>query len=93
MKTTEFLMVISINNHLTVLHKITAAFLKRHMEIRSLNVTESNMKGVSTVIIATCTEEEKIRRLIAYLNSVYDVIAAVYYQSEHLLKQELNASH
>ena len=89
METKEFLMVASVNNQLAVLNKITSAFLKRHITIESLNVSESLIEGISTVVVAARTDEETIRRLTACLESVYDVIHIAYYRPEDLVLQEL----
>lgn len=89
METKEFLLVASVNNRVAVLNKVTAAFLKRHINIESLSVSESPVDGVSSMVISAHTTEETMRRLTAHLDSVYDVVHAAYYHSEDLVHQEL----
>lgn len=89
MKTTEFLLLASVYNRISVLNKITSAFLKRHIEIDGLNVSESLVRGVSTVVVTARTDEESMRRLSTHLGSVYEVIHVAYYRPEDLVHQEL----
>lgn len=89
METKEFLMVASVNNEVSVLNKVTAAFVKRHINIDSLCVSESLVRGISSLVISARTTEETMRRLTAHLDSIYDVVHVAYYHPADLVHQEM----
>ena len=89
METQEFLMVAAVGSEPAVLNKITSAFLKRHIAVESLNVSESPVSDINTVVVTARTDEETMRRLTVSLESVYDVVHAAYYRPEDLVRQEL----
>ena len=89
METKEFLIAASVNNKVAVLNKITAAFLKRHINIESLNVSESHIEGISTMVITSVMTEETMRLLIAHLDSLFDVVHVACYNPEDIVNIEL----
>ena len=84
METKKFLVVASVNNHVAVLGKILAAFIKRHIDIDHLSVSKSPVEGVNSVTICARTTEQAMRRLTAQLGSVYDVVDVSYHHYNEL---------
>ncbi|MCL2561416.1 MAG: hypothetical protein FWE10_03725 [Rikenellaceae bacterium] len=63
-----------IENRIAVLNKITSAFLKRHVNIESLN-TEKTTPEAITITIMAHVPQETMQRLAAQLGSMWDVIS------------------
>jgi acetolactate synthase-1/3 small subunit len=85
----EYITVAFVNNQISVLNRITSAYLKRQINIESLNVSESSIKGVSTVVISAFTVAETIERIVNQLYNMIDVHSVDYYLPEELIYKEL----
>lgn len=85
----EFIVVAFANNQISVLNRITAAYLKRHINIESLNVSESFIKGVSMVVISANTTSEIIERIVNQLANIIDIINVDFYLPNELIYKEL----
>ncbi|MFA6335903.1 MAG: acetolactate synthase small subunit [Bacteroidales bacterium] len=89
MENKEYIVVAFANNQISVLNRITAAYLKRHINIESLNVSESFIKGVSMVVISAITSAETIERIVNQLANIIDIINVDYYLPDDLIYKEL----
>jgi acetolactate synthase I/III small subunit len=85
----EYIVVAFVNNQISVLNRITSAYLKRHINIESLNVSESYIKGISTVVISAITTADITERIVNQLGNVIDIHNVNYYRPEELIYQEL----
>ena len=63
-----------IENRVAVLNKITSAFLKRHVNIESLNTERTTPEAVTITVVAHAPHET-VQRLTAQLGSMWDVIS------------------
>ncbi len=92
---TEYIVVVFVNNQISVLNRITSTYLKRGLNIESLNVTESFVKGISTVIITSVTTKESVGRIVNLLENMIDVLYASCYEQNELKQREMlqNAKH
>jgi acetolactate synthase-1/3 small subunit len=84
----EYIVVANVNNQISVLNRITSAYLKRHINIESLNVSGSYIKGVSTVMISAITTAETIERIVNQLGNIIDVHSVDYFQREDVIFKE-----
>ncbi|MFA5850898.1 MAG: acetolactate synthase small subunit [Bacteroidetes bacterium GWF2_40_14] len=89
MKKTEYIVIAFVNNQVSVLNRITSAYLKRHINIESLNVSESFVKGISTVVISANTSADTIEKVVNQLGNIVDVIYVDYYLQSDLICKEL----
>ncbi|OFX80338.1 MAG: hypothetical protein A2X17_00475 [Bacteroidetes bacterium GWF2_41_61] len=85
----EYIVVAFVNNQISVLNRITSAYLKREINIESLNVSESFVKGISTVVISAITTADTIERIVNQLGNVIDVLQVDYYYQEDLISKEI----
>ncbi len=85
----EYIVVAFVNNQISVLNRITSAYLKRQINIESLNVSESHIKGVSTIVISALTTVDTIERIVKELYNMIDVHSADYYLPEQLIYKEM----
>lgn len=85
----EYIVVAFVNNQISVLNRITSAYLKRHINIESLNVSESYIKGVSTVVISAITTKETIEMIVNQLANSIDILNVDFYLQEELIYKEM----
>jgi len=85
----EYIVVAFVNNQISVLNRITSAYLKRHINIESLNVSESYIKGISTVVISAITTADMTERIVNQLSNAVDIHNVNYYLREELIYKEL----
>lgn len=79
MENKEYIVVAFANNQISVLNRITAAYLKRNINIESLNVSQSFTKGVSMVVISARTPADTIERIVNQLANIVDIVNVNYY--------------
>lgn len=89
MEKKEYIVVAYVNNQVSVLNRITAAYLKRHINIESLNVSESTVKGVSKVVISAITTRNTIEMIVNQMDNSLDVLNVSYHEPEELINKEL----
>ncbi|MFT6136777.1 MAG: acetolactate synthase-1/3 small subunit, partial [Cyclobacteriaceae bacterium] len=59
-----------------LLNHITIIFTRRKLNISSLNVSTSEVKGVSRFTIVLTTTEEKVQKVIKQIRKLIDVLGA-----------------
>lgn len=85
----EYIVIAFVNNQISVLNRITSAYLKRHINIESLNVSESYIKGVSTVVISAITTKETTEMIVNQLGNAIDILNVQFYLQEELVYKEM----
>lgn len=85
----EYIVIAFTENQIGVLNRITALYLRRKINIESLKVSESSIKGISMFVISTFTTRETIDKLAKQLRNIIDVIQVEYYANEELITQEI----
>ncbi|MDD2584894.1 MAG: hypothetical protein WCR61_06890 [Bacteroidales bacterium] len=84
-----YTVVALVNNQVSVLNRITGAYLKRHINIELLNVSESHTPGVSTVIITAIITEEMAKMIVNQLSSNIDIVFVNYYLDQEIIHKEV----
>lgn len=85
----EYIVVANVNNQISVLNRITSVYLKRHINIESLNVSESYIKGISTVVISAITSTDITQKIVNQLDNIIDVYSVEFYLPEDIIYKEL----
>jgi acetolactate synthase-1/3 small subunit len=85
----EYIIVAFTENQVGVLNRITIAYLRRKINIESLKVSETSMKGISMFVISAFTTEETIQKLTRAINNIVEVIQVSYYTPDELITQEI----
>lgn len=75
-------------NSVGLLHRISGIFVKRHINIESLNVSESEIEDVMRFIIVVHTTENWVKNIVGQLEKQVDVIRAFYHNDEETIFQE-----
>lgn len=83
-----FTISIYSENNVGLLNRISAIFLKRHINIESLTTSQSEIKNVFRFIIIVKVPEESVKKLIQQIEKQVDVIKAYYHTDEETIFQE-----
>ena len=75
-------------NNVGLLNRISGIFLKRHINIESLNVSKSEIKEVSKFTIVVFTTEDWTRKIVGQIEKQIEVIKANYHTDEETIYQE-----
>jgi acetolactate synthase-1/3 small subunit len=88
MKKKWFTISVYSENNVGLLNRISGIFLKRHINIESLNVSKSEIDGVSKFTVVVNTTEDWTRRIVAQIEKQIEVIKAFYHTDEETIYQE-----
>lgn len=85
----DFTISIFTENSIGLLSRITSVFTKRHLNINSLNTSESETDGIHRFTIVIKAEEQLVMKLVKQIEKQVEVIKAVYHQDEETVFQEI----
>ncbi|MDG3582141.1 acetolactate synthase small subunit [Galbibacter pacificus] len=72
-------------NNVGLLNRISGIFLKRHINIESLNVSKSEIENVSKFTIVVNTTEDWTRKIVGQVEKQIEVIKAYYHTDEETI--------
>ncbi|UGU16215.1 acetolactate synthase small subunit [Sinomicrobium kalidii] len=75
-------------NNIGLLNRISAIFLKRHINIESLTVSECEIENVSRFVIVADMDEDQVRKIVGQIEKQIEVIKAYYHTDEETIYQE-----
>lgn len=75
-------------NNVGLLNRISGIFLKRHINIEGLNVSKSEIEGISKFTIVVYTTQEWVRKIVGQIEKQIEVIKAFYHTDEETIYQE-----
>jgi len=75
-------------NNVGLLNRISGIFLKRHINIESLNVSKSEIDEVSKFTIVVNTTEKWVHNIVGQLEKQIEVIKAFYHTDDETIYQE-----
>ncbi|MCE7994260.1 MAG: acetolactate synthase small subunit [Roseivirga sp.] len=76
-------------NSIGLLNRITSMFTRRHLNIESLNTSESESPGIYRFTIVVKTTEEQVQKLVLQIEKQVEVLKAVYHVDEETVFQEI----
>ena len=85
----EYTISIFSENSIGLLNRITIIFTRRKLNIESLTVSESAIKGVFKFTIVVNCEEQMAKHLVKQIEKQIDVIRAFYLTPDEILHQEI----
>ena len=89
METKEYIVTVFSENQIGVLNRITATYLRRKINIESLRVSESSIKGISMFVISAFSTEEIIEKVVKQIRKIIEVLEAEYRTADELITQEM----
>ena len=88
MKKQWFTISVYAENNVGLLNRISGIFLKRHINIESLNVSKSEIEHVSKFTIVVNTTEDWTRKIVQQIEKQIEVIKAYYHDDDEIIYQE-----
>lgn len=88
MEKKNFTISVYSENNVGLLNRISGIFLKRHINIESLNVSKSEIEEVSKFTIVVNTTEDWARKIVGQIEKQIEVIKAYYHTDEETIFQE-----
>ena len=88
MKQKDYTISIYTENNVGLLNRISAIFLKRHINIRSVTSSESEIPNIYRFIIVVNVDGEQIVKLVKQIEKQIEVIAAFYHTDEETIYLE-----
>ena len=88
MEEKTFTISVYSENNVGLLNRISGIFLKRHINILSLNVSESEIENVSRFIIVVDTTEKWVQNIVGQIEKQIEVIKAFYHTDEETIYLE-----
>ncbi|WP_310381085.1 acetolactate synthase small subunit [Flavobacterium sp.] len=85
MENKTFTISVYSENNVGLLNRISGIFLKRHINILSLNVSESEIEHVSRFIIVVDTTEKWVQNIVGQIEKQIEVIKAFYHVDEETI--------
>jgi len=85
----EFTVNVFSENHIGLLNRLTIIFTRRQINIESLTVSESHIKGIHCFTIVVNSTEAMIRKIVKQIEKVVEVLKAFFYTSEDIIYQEI----
>ncbi len=76
-------------NKAGLLNAVTIIFTRRKINIESINVSETEVEGVSRYTIIITTTRHKAELIVKQINKLIEVLAAFLYEEEDIYYQEL----
>ena len=86
--TTTYTISIYSENNVGLLNRISAIFLKRHINIESLTTSPSEITDVFRFVIVVNVTETQVKKLVQQIEKQVDVIKAFYHTDEETIFQE-----
>lgn len=72
-----------------LLNQVTAVFTRRQINIESLNVSASSIKGIHKYTITAWTDEETIQKVVKQIEKRIEVVQAHYFTDEEVFYNEI----
>lgn len=89
MERQEYIVTAFTENQVGVLNRITAIYLRRKINIESLRVAESSIKGISMFVITALTTEGTIEKVVKHISKIIEVLDVKFYTANELITQEV----
>ena len=84
-----FTISIFTENSVGLLNRITSIFTRRHLNIDSLNTSESESPGIYRFTIVVKTTKEQVQKLVLQIEKQVEVLKAVFHVDEETVFQEI----
>ena len=85
----EFIITVYSENHIGLLTRITIVFTRRKINIESLTVSESAIKGIFKFTIVIQETEAQTKKVVNQLEKQVDVLKAFFHTNAEMIYQEI----
>ncbi|XOV91733.1 MAG: acetolactate synthase small subunit [Bacteroidota bacterium] len=85
----DFTLSVLTEDKAGLLNHITIIFTRRKINLNSLNVSTTEVKGVSRFTIVVATTREMIEKVVKQIRKLIDVLGAFVYEDDQIYYQEI----
>ncbi|MFL2639706.1 MAG: ACT domain-containing protein, partial [Flavobacteriaceae bacterium] len=85
---TKYTVSIYTENNIGLLNRISAIFLKRHINIESITSSQSEIDNISRFLVIVIVSKSKIKNVINQIEKQVEVIAAFYHTDKETIYLE-----
>ena len=85
----RFTLSIFTENIVGILDQVTIIFTRRHINIESIVVSESEIDGIHRYTLVICETEDVVRKVVLQLEKQIDIIKALYHEDDDVIFQEI----
>jgi len=85
----EYTITAFSENSIGLLTRITIIFTRRHVNIESLTVSESSIKGIHKFTIVVNVNENMVKKITTQIEKLVEVLKAFYHTKEDIIFQEV----
>lgn len=89
MDQTLYTIIVHSENFAGLLNQVTSVFTRRQLNIESLNVSASSIKGVHKYTITCYTDKETIEKVVKQIEKIIDVLQAHYFTDDQIFLHEI----
>ena len=84
-----FTISVLTENKSGILNAVTIIFTRRKMNIQALNVSETEIEGVSRITVVINTVFDKAEQVVKQINKLIEVLGAFLYREDEVYYQEI----
>lgn len=84
-----YTIIVHSENIAGLLNQVTAVFTRRQINIESLNVSASSLKGVHKYTITCWTVQDVVEKVVRQIEKKMDVIQANYFTDDEIFQREV----
>ena len=88
MKNITYTISVYAENNVGLLNRISAIFLKRHINLESFSTSASEIPDVFRFVIVVNTDADRVRKIVQQIEKQVDVIKDFYHTDEETIFQE-----
>ena len=85
----EYIITAYSENHIGLLNRITIIFTRRKVNIESLTVSQSALKGISKFTIVVRETKDKVINIVKQIDKQIEVLKAYYNTNDEMIFQEV----
>lgn len=85
----EYTISVFTENHIGLLHRVSAIFTRRHVNIESIAASESEVEGIHRYTIVVREELDQVKKLVKQIEKQVEVIRAHFHMTDDLIYQEI----
>ena len=85
----EFIITAYSENHIGLLNRITIIFTRRKVNIESLTVSQSALKGISKFTIVVNETKDRVVNIVKQIDKQIEVLKAYYNTNDEMIFQEV----
>lgn len=83
-----YTITIYTENNVGLLNRVSGIFLKRHINIESINASSSEIKDIHKYVIVVNTTENWVKKIVGQIEKQIEVVRAFYHTDDDIIYQE-----